>query len=292
VRDGEVNRELVNELAANHDEADTRIALHVKSIDTDGANHIVIQASDTDVAIILLFHSAKFGARIWMDAGTGNKRRYVAINAITASLGRDMCAALPGLHAFTGSDFTSAFVRKGKARPLAILEKNQEYQGAFRQLAECPCVSTSTCKTLQDFTCELYGARKRVALNDFRNQKFEKAFRPKANSANLLHKLAGKDGSSLPPCESEIKIQTHRVAFVARMWGGATNAQIQIYPTAEDGWAVADDGQSYDVVWFEGPQMPDALVADVDVESDDETDDLVQSSDDEMMFDDEHDMTY
>ena len=37
--------------------------------------------------------------------------------------------------------------------------------------------------------------------------------------------------------------------------------------------------------------MPDALVADVDVESDDETDDLVQSSDDEMMFDDEYDMT-
>ena len=37
--------------------------------------------------------------------------------------------------------------------------------------------------------------------------------------------------------------------------------------------------------------MPDALVADVDVESDDEMDDLVQSSYDEMMFDDEHDMT-
>ena len=54
---------------------------------------------------------------------------------------------------------------------------------------------------------------------------------------------------------------------------------------------MADNGQSYDVVWFEGPQMPDTLVADVDVESDDETDDLVQSSDDEM-FDDEHDMTY
>ena len=61
------------------------------------------------------------------------------------------------------------------------------------------------------------GARKRVALNDFRYQKFEKAFGPKANSTNPFHKLAGKDGSSLLPCESEIKMHTHRAAFVARM---------------------------------------------------------------------------
>ena len=37
------------------------------------------------------------------------------------------------------------------------------------------------------------------------------------------------------------------------MWGVATNARIQIHPTAEKGWAVADDGQSYEVMWFEGP---------------------------------------
>ena len=93
----------------------------------------------------------------------------------------------------------------------------------------------------------------RVAHNDFRYQKFEKAFGPKANSANLLHKLAGIDGSSLPPCKSEIKMHTHRAAFIARVWGGATNARIHFHPTAEDGWAVADDGHSYDVMWFEGP---------------------------------------
>ena len=36
----------------------------------------------------------------------------------------DHCAALPGFHAFTGSDYTASFSRKGEVRPLALLEQN------------------------------------------------------------------------------------------------------------------------------------------------------------------------
>lgn len=36
-----------------------------------------------------------------------------------------------GLHAFTGSDFTAAFYRKGKLKPLELLEKDAE--GVFIQ---------------------------------------------------------------------------------------------------------------------------------------------------------------
>ena len=37
------------------------------------------------------------------------------------------CAALPSIHAFTGSDFTSSFVRCGKIRPLQLVKKDPEY---------------------------------------------------------------------------------------------------------------------------------------------------------------------
>ena len=37
-----------------------------------------------------------------------------------------LAAAMPGLHAFTGSDFTTAFNRKGKIKPLEVLEKDTE----------------------------------------------------------------------------------------------------------------------------------------------------------------------
>ena len=36
------------------------------------------------------------------------------MTAIGQSLGEDVCKVLPGMHALTGCDSTSAFVRKGK----------------------------------------------------------------------------------------------------------------------------------------------------------------------------------
>ena len=43
---------------------------------------------------------------------------------------------LIGLHAFTGSDTTSAFMRKGKIRPFKIMQGNDQYLNAFKKLGE------------------------------------------------------------------------------------------------------------------------------------------------------------
>jgi len=95
--------------------------------------NIVVRASDTDIAVILLYHCHKFLSTLWMDIGTASKnnRRYVSKTAICNELGPDLCAALPTFHAFTGSDYTSAFVRKGKVRPFKTLEKQLDYQNSF-----------------------------------------------------------------------------------------------------------------------------------------------------------------
>ena len=45
---------------------------------------------------------------------TKQRRRYLNMTAIGQSLGEDVCKALPGMHALTGCDSTSAFVGKGK----------------------------------------------------------------------------------------------------------------------------------------------------------------------------------
>ena len=37
-----------------------------------------------------------------------------------------LATAMPGFHAFTSSDFTTAFYRKGKINPLEVLEKDTE----------------------------------------------------------------------------------------------------------------------------------------------------------------------
>ena len=69
-------------------------------------------------AVILLYHAMMIPGILWMDVGTAakNSRRYINITAISGKLGLSMCKALPGFHYFTGSDYTSALVRKGKGR--------------------------------------------------------------------------------------------------------------------------------------------------------------------------------
>ena len=107
-----------------HEEADTLITFHVNHV----KGHILVRASDTDVLVNLLGMLGKQMGdnpnKIIMDCGSGNTRRYIDISSIATELEAKqpgLAAAQPGLHAFTGCDFTSAFYRKGKVKPFEIL---------------------------------------------------------------------------------------------------------------------------------------------------------------------------
>ena len=57
------------------------------------------------------------------ETGTGDKRRLVNVQAVAKDLGDEINLALVALHAFTGFDTISAFVRRGKVKPLTLLKK-------------------------------------------------------------------------------------------------------------------------------------------------------------------------
>ena len=215
-----VEVESVEALISNHVEADTKICLHALEADTnyeDGA--IVVRAHDTDIAVILLHHCSKFKRIVLMDVGTASKRdrRFINISEIYRNLGPALCSALVGFHAFTGCDFTSAFIRKGKKKPFALLLKSTDTQEAFRELATCQEVNEKTKRTLQLFVAANYGARGFRSLNEHRFQVFQKAYGPKALSAKPLQKLKGITASSIPPCEVELDQNLQRAAFVSQI---------------------------------------------------------------------------
>ena len=165
----------------NPEEADTKILLHAKIVNNvrrPGA--IVVRGSDTDIAVILLYHCNKFKSPIWRDVGLSSKknRRYISITNISRILGPLLCAALPGFHAFKGCDYTSEFVRKGKINPFAKLVNNKEVQKAFYLLATDKVLSPNTQTTLQTLTTIIYGAKERtkLTLNEFRYKMFEKGY--------------------------------------------------------------------------------------------------------------------
>ena len=158
-----IKRDCIENLSTNHDEADTRICLHAISMDESlGIEDIIIRGSDTDIAIIMVHHAHKLRANLWMDVGTNkqmDKRHYVNLTGIARNLGPMMCSALPGFHAYAGSDYISAFVGRGEARPLASLEKDIRAQKAFVTLAVSESLDEQTQHDLEMFTCRMYGAK-------------------------------------------------------------------------------------------------------------------------------------
>ena len=84
VSNGKLIKEDVTGLVFSHEEADTLICMHVNHINSTKAQNI-IRASDTEIAVVLIYHSRKFDASIWMDIRTSyrNDRRYVNSNKIS-----------------------------------------------------------------------------------------------------------------------------------------------------------------------------------------------------------------
>ena len=130
---------------------------------------IVIRGSDTDILALLLCHLHRVNSNVWMEVGTRGRgtRRFINVSKIGAATGPSMCATLPGLHAFTGCDYTSAFVRKGRKKPFSIVRKSPRFQKAFSSLSR-NVPSKETITLLQDFVCLLYGGRKTMPLNKYR----------------------------------------------------------------------------------------------------------------------------
>ena len=104
-----------------HEEADTRIIYHISKVKPK--SKIMIQATDTDILVILLGNMHNLNDKTIFIASTFNKndeQQCLNCTELAEVLGQDLCKALPGFHAFRGCDYTAAFYRKGKAHPFNL----------------------------------------------------------------------------------------------------------------------------------------------------------------------------
>ena len=101
----------------NHEEADTRIVIHVLHALQSGCKSVVIRTVDTDVVVILV---GKFGrliierpdADIWIAFGMGKHFTFISVNRVFAFLGETRASCLPVFHALSGCDATSALLER------------------------------------------------------------------------------------------------------------------------------------------------------------------------------------
>ena len=68
-----------------------------------------------------------------------------------------MCEALPGMHSFTGSDSTSAFVGKGKKQAFPVVVSDVDMCNAMRMVGSSFHIDDERLQACGQFVCSLYG---------------------------------------------------------------------------------------------------------------------------------------
>ena len=98
-----------------HEEADTRILLHLEDAVKEGYTKVSVRTVDTDV-LVLAVTAAQYlnTTELWVAFGTGKGFRHLAAHEMVKTIGPERCIALPMFHAFTGCDTVSFFFWSGQ----------------------------------------------------------------------------------------------------------------------------------------------------------------------------------
>ena len=121
----------------NHEEADTRILVHLlHALQTKSIG--LIHTGDIDIVFILLADhqqiiSANPAADIWIYFHAGKSKRIINLISIAANLGEENCKSLALFHTLTGSDSTSASNLQENVLVGTYLQ-NATYFHSFRNL--------------------------------------------------------------------------------------------------------------------------------------------------------------
>ena len=117
-----VESQVQQSLCSSQEEADGQIILHF-FFAAQMCDEILVKSPDTDVFLLLLHYAKEIRKPLYFETGYGQHHKI--INMTTLSDKRELeINAILGMHAFTGCDTTSAFLRRGKKKPLSSIRNN------------------------------------------------------------------------------------------------------------------------------------------------------------------------
>ena len=234
--------------SSDHEEADTRMCLHVLDAVQKGASKIMVSTVDTDVVVILLGTHSELehyspGVQVWVEFGKGKHMRYYHVNVIHEALGREVSRSLPFFHALTGCDSTSQFVGKGKKSSWKAWKAYPAVTTAF--MVADPFIpqhlTSNTFALIERFVCVLYDhTTEHTNVNSLRQDMFS-------------HGKNVKMMQNLPPTQDALLLHVNRSLYQANIWL-ASYISLQNVPSPEDfGWSKTSG--SWEPVWT---MMPEA----------------------------------
>lgn len=231
----------------NHEEADTRVIVHLLHAVNTGLGHVLIHTGDTDVVAILCgqFNRIRQPEHIWIAFGSGKNRHNLNLGVIYNALGPNQSVSLPLFHALTGCDTTSAFRTKGKRICMTTWSKNQWFSDTLVQLATNPFKPLNTdskeFQEIEKFVSTLYCASG-TSVNQVRKTMF-------------CHTT--QDLRRLPPTRDALLQHCKRVIHQGGIWTQAHDAQTVVPSPDQFGWRKEASGQ-WSPLWITIDTIPSA----------------------------------
>ena len=260
-----------------HEEADNRMFFHLNH--AQPGNTVVIRTDDTDSLVIALGNKHLFSElQIWLEVGVQGKNnlRFIDVKTIHSELGETLCKSLPAYHALTGCDYTASFFKKGKVRPLKLLQKYPDIQMALAELSSVENINENIFSTIESYVCKIYGSKTIDKVNDLRTHIFTKKYN-KIKPEDRLDAVKKFDSSLMPPCKDVLLLKLKRVNLITRRWASAVRAHPPNDRPEDFGWTLSNDGQ-YIIKWFEGPAAPRVLDVTISEDTEPTTEDFTEGT--------------
>ena len=237
----------------NHEEADTRIVVHLLHALEHGMTTIKVRTADSDVIAILVgaffdLTSTQPSVDIWAAFGTGKSFRFYSISDICASIGEQRARALPVFHALSGCDTTSAFRGKGKKSVWQAWQAYDEVTETFCFLAAHPFehlnVDSDHFQRIERLIVVLYDKTSPLCLV---NEAREELFCRKNRSID-----------NIPPTQNALLHHTQRAVYQAGIWTTSTQVYQVVPPPSEFSWSKAPSARTWLPVWITVPEVSKA----------------------------------
>ena len=257
----------------DHEEADTRICVHIKDALEKGCRKVYVRTVDTDVIVVIagIFFEllADYpGLDLWVGFGMGKYFQLIHANSLCQNIGELKCKGLPFFHSFTGCDTNSQFHGKEKSAWEAwksYPSVTEAFQFAlahpFQHLAECSPVF----QLLECFTCVLYDKTTSISkVNELRQDLFSKKARSMENipptKVKLTHQhyylFIHRNCISLFLFQAALLQHANRALYQASIWTMCLQTQ-QNPPTPElFGWT--NEKGTWKPVWTHLPEVAKA----------------------------------
>lgn len=218
VNDLVVTKVLENDFQCFHEEADTRIIFHISRCHPN--TKVMVNASDTDILVILLGNFYKFGnLEIWLSTKCRKKDiTYINCSELAKNLGPKLCRSLPAFHAFTGCDYTAAFFKKGKIKPFDYLVQNEQLQIVFGSLTHKSGISDNEkMDVIQQYTVRLYNIKNCTSVNAARFENFQQFYASRNKDENFISNIKNFNSCLIPPCWRSVEQKIVRTIFINSM---------------------------------------------------------------------------